>query len=227
MSCLSQAPSSSSSPSLRSLPALVGASVCGSPAGQRLRLAPLQRELGRVLGMLPPAVPVPVGGVQLSRNAAVLDLSSGSSLPSPPHLLLLTLSPALLHRRLPLLPVTGGGGWSPRSPGSLEERGGVEPGLGAARVPALGHGEIHQRPLLVAARSAGSLLLGRDAGHGGGLPRTEAAVVVGAAAAWRDGHRGDGGLGGGGCHGADQGGRQGLQFDLAPVFQLQKQQESC
>lgn len=184
--------------------------------------------------MLPlvPAVPVPVGGVQLSLNAAVLDLSSGSSLLSPPNLLLLlTLPPALLHR-LPLLPVTFRGGGRTRSPGSLsalrEERGGVELSIGVARVSALGHGEIHQRPLLVAARSAGSLLLGRDVGHRGGLPWTETAVIAAdTAAAWRDGYCGDGGLGGDGSHRADQGGRQGLQFDLASVFQLQEQQESC
>ena len=59
--------------------------------------------------LLLPAVPVPVGGVQLSLNAAVSDLFSGSSLLSPPNLLLLvTLSKALLHC-LPLLPETGGG----------------------------------------------------------------------------------------------------------------------
>lgn len=151
------------------------------------------------LGMLLPAVPVPVGGVQLLLDAAVLALFSGSSLLSPPNLLL---------RRLPLLPVTGRGGGSKRSPYSLsalrEKRGGVELRLGVACLPALGHGEIPQRPLLVAACGAGSLLLGRDVGDGGGLPWTESVIVGNAAAAWRDGYRGDGGLGGDGCHGADQ-----------------------
>ena len=205
MRCLSRVPPSSSSSSssspLCSLPALLGVSVCGgSPAGLRVLL-------------LPPAA---VGRVQLS----VLDLLSGSSLLSPPHhhhllfLLLLTPPPALLPH---LLPVTGGGGSEERSPRSLSALGEGGVGLG---VPALGHGEIPQRPLLVAGRGAGSLLLGRDVGDGGGLPWTEAVI------AGRDGYCGDGGLRGDGCHGADQGGGQRLQFDLAAVFQLQGQQES-
>lgn len=180
--------------------------------------------------LLLPAVPVPVGGVQLSLNAAVLDLFSGSSLLSPPNLLLLTLSPALLHC-LPLLSVTSRGGGTKRSPQSVsalrEERGGVELRLRVARVPTLGHGEIPQRPLLVAGCGAGSLLLGRDVGDGGGLPWTETVIIADAAAAWGDGYCGDRGLGGDGCHRADQRGRQGLQFDLTSVSQLRKQQESC
>lgn len=167
MSCLSQVASSSSSSSLCSLPTLLGVSVCGSPAGQRL---------GRVLGLgmlLPlPAVPVPVGGVRLSLDAAVLAVFSGSSLLSPPNLLFLTVSPAFL-RHLPLLPVTSRGGGRKRSPHSLlalwEERGGVELSLRVARVPTLGHGEIPQRPLLVVVCAAGSLLLGRDVRDGSGL----------------------------------------------------------
>ncbi len=152
-----------------------------------------------------PAVPVLVGGVRLSLNAVVLALFSGSSLLSPPNVLLLTLSPALLHR-LPLLPVTSRGRGRKRSPHSLwEKRGGVELRLRVAWVPTLGHGEIPQRPLLVAACGAGSLLLGRDIGDGGGLCGTET-VIICAAAAWRDGYRGDRGLGGDDCHRADQGG---------------------
>ena len=130
-------------------------------------------------------------GVLLSLNAAVF--SGSSSLLSPPDLLLL-----LLQR----LPVTDRGCGSQRSPHSLpalrEERGGVEIGLGVAGVPALGHGEIPQRPLLVAAGVAGRLLLGRYVRDRRGLPWTEVVVVVSAA-----GYCGDGGLGGDGCHGAN------------------------
>lgn len=152
---------------------------------------------------------LPVGGVRLSLQAAVLALFSGSSLLSPPNLLLLTLFPALLHR-LTLLPVTSGGGGKKRSPHSLsalrEERGGVAFRLRVAWVPALGHGEISQRPLLVAACAAGSLLLGRDVGDGSGLPWDETVIIADVAPAWRDGYRGDGGLGGDSCHRADEGG---------------------
>lgn len=119
------------------------------------------------------------------------------------------LSTALLHR-LPVLPMTSGGGGRKRSPHSLsalrEERGGVELRLRVAWVPTLGHGEIPQRPLLVAACAAGSLLLGRDVRGGSGLPWTEAVVIADTATAWRDGYHGDGGLGGDSCHRVDEGG---------------------
>lgn len=137
------------------------------------------------------------------------------------------LSPALLHR-LPVLSATTGGGRK-RSPLFLsalrEERGGVELRLGVAWVPALGHGEIPQRPLLVAACAAGSLLLGRDVRGGSGLPWTET-IIIADAAGW-DSYHGDGGLGRDSCHRVDEGGRQGLQFELTTVFQLQEQQGSC
>lgn len=138
------------------------------------------------------------------------------------------LSPALLHR-LPVLPATTGGGGRKRSPHFLsalgEERGGVALRLGVAWVPTLGHGEIPQRPLLVAACAAGSLLLGRDVRGGSGLPWTETIII--ADTAGRDGYHGDGGLGSDSCHRVDEGGRQRLQFDLTTVFQLQEQQGSC
>lgn len=173
---------------------------------------------------------LPVGGVPRSLRAAVLVLFSGSSLLSPSNLLLLILSPGLLYR-LPLLPVTSGGAGRQRSPHSLstlrEDRGGVEFKLRVAWILALGHGEIPQRPLLVGACAAGSLLLGRDAGDGSGLSWSETVIVTRAAAAWHDGYRGDGGLGGDSCHRADEGSGQGLQFDLTSIFQLQEQQESC
>lgn len=135
-----------------------------------------------------PVVPVLFRGVWLSLNAAFLDLLSGSSLMSPPNLLLLPVSPALLLC-LSLSPVTSGGGGSRRGPHSLrEERGGVELRLRVTRVPTLGHGEIPQRPLLVSGGGAGSLLLGRDVGDSGGFPWTVSTIITNAAAAWRHGY---------------------------------------
>lgn len=117
-----------------------------------------------------------------------------------------------------------------RRPHSLptlrEERGGVELSLRVSRVPALSHGEIPQRPLLVAACAASSLLLGRDLRRSSGLSWSDAVIVADAASAWRDGDSGDGGLGGDGCHRANKGSRQGLQLNLTTAPQLQRQQES-
>lgn len=145
------------------------------------------------------AVPVPISGVQLPLNAAAF---SGSSLLSPPILLR-----SLLLHHLPLLPVISEGCGSRRSPHSLpalrEEGGGVELRLRVAWVPALGHGEIPRRPLLVAPCDARSLLLGRDVGDGSGLPWTETVIITNAAA-WRHGYRGDRCVGGDDCHRANQ-----------------------
>lgn len=152
-----------------------------------------------MLLLLLPAVPVPVRGVQ-----PAVALFSGSSLMSSPVLLL-----SLLLHHLPLLPVISEGCGSRRSPHFLpavrEEGGGVELRLKVAWVPALGHGEIPQRPLLVAVCDARSLLLGRDVGDGSGLPWTQTVIITNAAA-WRHGYRGDRCVGGDGCHGANQGG---------------------
>lgn len=136
-------------------------------------------------------------------GAVLLVFLVGSSLLWPPNpLLLRMLSAALL-----LLSESSGGGGG-------RKRGEVGLRLTAAWVCALSHGEIPQRPLLVA---AGGLSLGRPAG-------AAMLIVTDAAAAWGDSHRGDRGLGGGCCRWAQRG-CQGLQLDLTSAFYLQQQQQ--
>lgn len=145
-----------------------------------------------------------VGGARRPFPAALLDLLSGSSLLPPP-------APPLLPRMLsPTLLLL-----SESSSGGRRERGDVGLCLAVARLSALSHGEVPQRPLLVA---AGSPRLGRAAGSDVRRGGTETVLV--AAAAW-----GDGGLGGGGRHRGEEGAWQGLQMDLTSIFQLQKEQD--
>lgn len=116
-----------------------------------------------------------VGGAQLPFKSGLLN---GSSLLSP-------LNPLLLLLRMPshtLLLL------SESSRRGRRKRGEVGLRLTVARVSALSHGEIPERPLLVA---AGSLLLGRAAGNDSRRAWTEMVIVANVDAAWCCSHRGD------------------------------------
>ena len=118
------------------------------PGAERLSAPPTLRLSGSSPPLLPPPSPLPLPLLCLLLSLLLLLLLSLSLYPSPAPLPLLPLLPAL-----PLLCRVGGE--------EAGRGGGLGCLVGAAGVPALGHGEVSERPLLVGGGRAhrGRLLL--------------------------------------------------------------------